>query len=87
MLGTPGSAPQEAGMRSQHMPVFSVVAQSSYRHNPTITFIRPERVLRILQNLLIHSSALQIFDTDPTQLVGSIASPNQDTLNFIRSIG
>ena len=64
MLGTPGSAPQEAGMRSQHMPVFSVVAQSSPIDDRPTTFIRSQRMHRILQNHLIRSSALMIFATD-----------------------
>ena len=84
MLKNGGSAPQEAGMRSQDMSSFPAVPQSSSPDNLQTTVNRPKRAFRILQNNLKPAAAFALSTNLDTQFVGSIASVNQDILRFIR---
>jgi hypothetical protein len=73
MLKNAGSAPQEAGMRSQGMPGFPVIAQSSPTQGGFTAINHPQRASRILQNQLIRSTAPMVLVTLHTLFVASIA--------------
>ena len=84
MLKNRGSAPQEAGMRSQDMSPFPANPQSSHLDNRKTVVNRSKLVFRILLNYLKSAPAFTLWVNLHTQFVASIVPANQDILNFIR---